>query len=246
MATGLLSATKNNCLYSSFIFILQTPAVCLAQREFKDQYFDSPTFDLTLRDVWLRKRKGCWELKCPTSAGETEEASGGPSEAAAAALCSRYREITDLPDIQQRVREELCGDGERSASPPADDDDDESWPSGMNLRCFAEFTTVRRSFALEEDGVQVDLDQADFGYSVGEIEVLVPEGGDVQSALEKIGRTAQKLGELSAGEQPKPFEKFKTSVSRVFFYCFFCRKFNNIVFFLPSQVLPVTSELKEK
>lgn len=173
-------------------------AVCLAQREFKDQYFDSPTFDLTLRDVWLRKRKGCWELKCPASAGETEEASGGPT-GAAAALCSRYREITDLPQIQQRVREELRGDGERSAYPPADDDDDdeESWPSGMNLGCFAEFTTVRRSFALEEDGVQVDLDQADFGYSVGEIEVLVPEGGDVQSALEKIGRTARKLGVAS-------------------------------------------------
>lgn len=217
--------------------------MCLAQREFKDQYFDSPTFDLTLRDVWLRKRKGCWELKCPASTGETEEASGGPSEAAAAAaLCSRYREITDLPEIQQRVREELRGDGERSASPA--DDDDESWPSGMNLRCFAEFTTVRRSFALEEDGVQVDLDQADFGYSVGEIEVLVPEGGDVQSALEKIGRTAQKLGELSAGEQPEPFEKFKTSISRVIF--FFSGKFDNVVFFPPSQVLPVTSELKEK
>lgn len=179
--------------------------MCLAQREFKDQYFDSPTFDLTLRDVWLRKRKGCWELKCPASAGETEAASGGPT-GAAAALCSRYREITDLPQIQQRVREELRGDGERSASPPADDGE-ESWPSGMNLGCFAEFTTVRRSFALEEDGVQVDLDQADFGYSVGEIEVLVPEGGDVQSALEKIGRTAQKLGELGAGEQPQTFSR---------------------------------------
>lgn len=176
-------------------------AVCVAQCEFKDQYFDSPTFDLTLRDVWLRKRRGRWELKCPTSPDGTEkeeEAGRDPAGGAAAALCTRYREITDLPEIQRRVREELRGGqgGERGASRG----DDESWPGEMDLRCFAEFTTVRRSFTLEEDGVQVDLDQADFGYSVGEIEVLVPEGGGVQSALEKIGRTAQKLG-----EQLKPF-----------------------------------------
>lgn len=167
-------------------------AVCLAQREFKDQYFDSPHFDLTLRDVWLRKRKGCWELKCPMSADKTEETGRDQTKVVAAALCTRYREITDLPEIQHRVREELYGDGGRSSSA-----EDESWLNEMNLRCFAEFTTVRRSFTLEEDGVQVDVDQADFGYSVGEIEVLIPEGGDVQSAMEKICRTAQKLGVAS-------------------------------------------------
>lgn len=175
--------------------------MCLAQREFKDQYFDSPHFDLTLRDVWLRKRKGCWELKCPMSADKTEETSRDQTKVAAAALCTRYREITDLPEIQQKVREELYWNGERSSSA-----EDESWLNEMNLRCFAEFTTVRRSFTLEEDGVQVDLDQADFGYSVGEIEVLVPEGGDVQSAMEKICRTAQKLGELSVVEYSNPFK----------------------------------------
>lgn len=178
-------------------------AVRLAQREFEDQYFDSPKFDLTLRDMWLRKRKGCWELKCPTTADKTEGTSRNQRKGTAAALCSRYRELTDLPEIQQKVREVLYEDGERSVSPK-----DESWLSEMNLGCFAEFTTVRQSFTLEKDGVQVDLDQADFGYSVGEIEVLVPEGGDVQSALDKIDRTAQKLGELLAVQQFTPFYKY--------------------------------------
>ncbi|XP_068438143.1 thiamine-triphosphatase isoform X2 [Clinocottus analis] len=127
---------------------LEEIGVCVGQRQFRDQYFDTPKFDLTLRDMWLRKRKGCWELKCPTTANGTEESSEEQSEAAA--LCSRYKEITDLPEIQRRVK--------------------------------------------EEKGVQIDLDQADFGYHVGEIEVLVPEGGDVQSALKKIERTAGKLG----------------------------------------------------
>ncbi|XP_029313687.1 thiamine-triphosphatase isoform X2 [Cottoperca gobio] len=167
-------------------------AVCLGQRQFCDQYFDTPKFDLTLRDMWLRKRKGCWELKCPTTSNGTEERSGEQSKAAA--LCSRYKEITNLPEIQLRVKEvikDVCADRETEMSPSQED---ESWLSKINLVCFAEFTTVRRSFTLEEEGVQVDLDQADFGYHVGEIEVLLPEGGDLQSALEKIERTAGKLG----------------------------------------------------
>lgn len=168
------------------------------------------------------------------SADKTEETSRDQTKVAAAALCTRYREITDLPEIQQKVREELYWNGERSSSA-----EDESWLNEMNLRCFAEFTTVRRSFTLEEDGVQVDLDQADFGYSVGEIEVLVPEGGDVQSAMEKICRTAQKLGELSVVEYSNPFKHtFYLNRNIVFV------KFDMLFFF--SQVLPVTSELKEK
>ncbi|KAM9337089.1 thiamine-triphosphatase isoform 2-T2 [Symphorus nematophorus] len=171
-------------------------AVCVGQRQFHDQYFDTPKFDLTLRDTWLRRRKGCWELKCPTAVDGTEKTSGEQSKAAA--LCTRYKEITHLPEIQLRVKEvikDICEDRETSSS----QDDGDSWLSKMNLVCFAEFTTERRSFTLE-GGLQIDLDQADFGYHVGEIEVLVPEGGDVQSALDKIERAAQKLG-LSADQR---------------------------------------------
>lgn len=163
-------------------------AVCVARCQFHDRYFDSPDFDLTLRDMWLRERRGRWELKCPTSAGRRSEVAAG--------LCSRYLEVTDLPEVQLRVKEVL-EDGERSRSPQ----DEESWPQRFNLVCFAEFTTTRQSFVLEEEGVRLDLDQADFGYSVGEIEVLVPEGGDVSSALEKIERTAQMLGTLSTPQR---------------------------------------------
>lgn len=191
--------------------VLEKTGVCVGQREFHDQYFDTADFDLTLQDFWLRNRKGCWELKCPVTLSEAAQANRGQSKAEA--LCTRYREITDLAKIQQRVREVLRDSGSpqpakkakkttealgsQSQTIAADGSKtlgDQTWPSGLNLKCFAEFTTVRRSFTLEEDGVQVDLDQADFGYSVGEIEVLVTEGGDVQSALEKIEKAAEKLG----------------------------------------------------
>lgn len=166
---------------------LQKIGVCVGQRQFHDQYFDTPEFQLTLRDLWLRKRKGCWELKCPVEMVDgTEEPRGEQS------LCTRYKEITNLPEIYRKVKEvikDACRDGE---STPCQDD--ESWLGELNLVCFAAYTTVRQSFTLEEDGVQIDLDQADFGFHVGEIEVLIPEGGDIHSAQEKIRNAALKLG----------------------------------------------------
>ncbi|KAK2858600.1 hypothetical protein Q5P01_003220 [Channa striata] len=164
-------------------------AVCVGLRQFYDQYFDTPQFNLTLRDMWLRKRKGCWELKCPMAQLSRDKETAG-EQCKAEALCTRYKEITSLPEIQLRVQEVIKDSNTETSS----SQQDESWLSTMNLVCFAEFTTVRRSFTLEEEGVQIDLDEADFGYQVGEVEVVVPEEGDVQSALERIDRTARQLG----------------------------------------------------
>ncbi|XP_056439763.1 thiamine-triphosphatase isoform X2 [Gadus chalcogrammus] len=147
-------------------------AVCIGQREIHDQYFDTPDFELTLRDTWLRKREDSWELKCPPAVGKTQETSGEGLEEAS--LCSRYKEITSLPEIQSRVKEVLkqCAGGSLNTDP---------LPGPL--------VTVG-----QEEGVQIDLDQADFGYTVGEIEVLVQEGEEVGSALEKIERAARRLG----------------------------------------------------
>uniref|UniRef100_A0A3B5LAB0 Thiamine triphosphatase n=1 Tax=Xiphophorus couchianus TaxID=32473 RepID=A0A3B5LAB0_9TELE len=163
---------------------------CVGQKRFHDQYFDTPDFQLTLRDVWLRRRKQSWELKCPI-----DPVKGAAETGREQSLCTRYKEITNLPEIYQRVKEVIKDAREDCDAdvPPSDEDD--SWLSKLKLCCFAEFTTTRRSFTLKgEDGVKIDLDQADFGYHVGEIEVLVPEGGDIQSAQEKIRHTAQRLG----------------------------------------------------
>ncbi|XP_077364591.1 thiamine-triphosphatase isoform X2 [Festucalex cinctus] len=186
--------------------ILEEIGACAGQFQFQDRYFDTPQFDLTLKDVWLRQRKGCWELKCPTITDkEAEETQGEPSKAAM--LCTRYKEITDLTDIRLKLKEVLKDTGDKFSMTECCQTltdhhglaemncvSEECWTSAMNLVCFAEFTTVRRTFTLEEDGVHVDLDETDFGYAVGEIEVLVSEGGDMQAALDKIERTAKKLG----------------------------------------------------
>ncbi|KAG9347853.1 hypothetical protein JZ751_003869 [Albula glossodonta] len=219
-------------------------AVCVGQCQFHDQYYDSPGFHLTLNDVWLRCRQGSWELKCPAT-----EKQQGMEENQGERLCTRYKEITSLPQIIAKVREvmkEACEEQNRQTFPPVENEvkecndqghrretlvtnycnepcikqgdaakdkvvgskdanrccvengGDLAWLREMNLAPFAEFTTERCSFLLDaegkEGGVRVDLDQADFGYCVGEIEVLVSEGHAVQSAMKKIERTAHRLG----------------------------------------------------
>ncbi|XP_019745602.1 thiamine-triphosphatase isoform X1 [Hippocampus comes] len=189
---------------------LEEIGVCAGQDQFQDRYFDTPQFDLTLRDVWLRQRKGHWELKCAAATLRGAQETRG-ERAEAARLCTRYKEMTNVADIHRKLREVLKDAGEnkfamsecchQKLTDPRGLGNaemkcvlEEGWATGMNLVCFAEFTTVRRTFTWEEDGVHIDLDEADFGYRVGEIEVLVPEGGDVQAALDKIERTAKKLG----------------------------------------------------
>lgn len=180
-------------------------AKCIGQRQFQDQYFDSPDFILTLKDFWLRCREGLWELKCPAVLGskpvnETET------------LCTRYKEITSFPLVQSEVRRIIkehtaegsesntsqreqigkVGENKDTNSCPADD---RKWLTHLNLVCFSEFKTERCSYILERGGaVRVDLDQADFDYCVGEIEVLVPEGDDINEGLQRITKIAEELG----------------------------------------------------
>ncbi|XP_029385045.1 thiamine-triphosphatase isoform X3 [Echeneis naucrates] len=167
--------------------MLEESGVLVGKQQFRDQYFDTPQFDLTLRDMWLRKREECWELKYPlVPVSGRKEKSGEQSETAAVSTC--YKEITSQPEIQLKVKD-VIRDTETGVTCL-----DDSWLSRVNLVCFAEFTTVRQSFTLEEEEVKIDLDQADFGYNVGELEMLITEGEDVHAALERIDRTARKLG----------------------------------------------------
>lgn len=44
------------------------------------------------------------------------------------------------------------------------------------------------------NGVLIDLDQASFGYQVGELEVVVAKEKDIELAKENIQKTARLLG----------------------------------------------------
>ncbi|XP_041092644.1 thiamine-triphosphatase [Polyodon spathula] len=216
----------------------QLGAQFVGERSFQDRYFDTGKFTLTLSDTWLRCRGACWELKCPVRAREGEEEEEGRERGGGQRkikLCTRYREITELSQIVDRVRQvvlrERSGEGEREKEKEIEKEGgkegehsckteaefegqrerreerekegeregqweretDSAWLGEFALVQFASFTTVRRSYSLP-GGVRADLDLVDFGFAVGELEVLVENPEQIPAAAEKIEELVEKLG----------------------------------------------------
>lgn len=152
------------------------------QVTFRDSYYDTPKLSLMRADYWLRRREGSgWELKCPGTAGVS-----GPHQ--------EYVELTAEPAIVAQLCEvlgaEVLGAGGVAAV-----------LGPLGLQEVASFVTKRSAWKLvlsgadeEEPLLRVDLDTADFGYTVGEVEALVHEEAEVPAALEKICRLSSMLG----------------------------------------------------
>ncbi|CAE7471986.1 THTPA [Symbiodinium sp. CCMP2592] len=140
---------------------------CLGVKEFTDRYWDDGRWRLCSQDLWLRQRDGAWELKVPAT--KTRRRSGGET--------SEFLELTDVTAIQDTLRE--MGLLEEGCSLES------------ALRPFATIGTKRQSFEL--GAVRVDADEADFGHSVMEIEVMAQRDG-VEKAREEIEDAAKKLG----------------------------------------------------
>lgn len=151
-------------------------AELLQEITFRDSYYDSPDLRLTLADCWLRKRENSWELKHPPEPGAR-----GLSGAS-----TQYAELTQEDNIIKQVSKVLSVPSPHSIE-------------AFGLNEFASFVTHRRRFQLplEESSstkVVVDLDEADFGFAVGEVEVIVQKQEEVQDALQKVEEICKKLG----------------------------------------------------
>ncbi|XP_032094374.1 thiamine-triphosphatase isoform X2 [Thamnophis elegans] len=171
---------------------------------FRDSYYDVPDWRLTWEDHWLREREGVgWELKCPPVLGavgskespcaaETDNHSSAPiwrppRDPRSSHTATPYREVTCPQDIVTR----LCGLLGRNPG--------QNWRCCVNkaveelgLEMFASFVTTRHKYRVGD--LHVDLDEADFGYAVGEVETMVQRLEDIPGALEKIQKFCRQLG----------------------------------------------------
>lgn len=159
------------------------------QVTFRDTYYDTPELSLMRADHWLRQRENRgWELKCPGPAGVP-----GPH--------TEYRELLAEPAIVTQLLEVLgtpLGMGAGSVAAAL---------GPLGLQEVASFVTKRSAWKLvlpggageEEPVLRVDLDTADFGYAVGEVEALVREEADVPTVLEKIHGLSSLLGKGRGG-----------------------------------------------
>lgn len=164
-------------------------ATCVSTKEFTDVYHDTETFTLALGDHWLRTRgKDCWELKYRQK-GDLE--SGDPT-------VTTYREVAGEADILTIIRnllqEKLIAPGITSLQELVD---------SATVRPFATIKTTRKSYSTPGSAV-IDLDETDWGFRVGEIEILVNEHQSellkeeaLKAATLELQRLANLLGELT-------------------------------------------------
>ena len=148
----------------------------LRETVFTDIYFDAPNHELTLAGYWLRKRDQKWELKIQ----KLKNFQCG---------IESNTEIEDEREIVDKLCKRLTAyqsNVERNCSV-------EVFVQTTCCQQIACFSTFRTSYEMP-NGVIIDLDQASFGYQVGEMEVIISSEKDVDVAKETIQKTARILG----------------------------------------------------
>ena len=160
---------------------------------FTDVYLDVKCNTLMLSDCWLRKRDGAWELKHPLV-----DCAGGQS-IGVGQVSDRYNELQSEDDILTFLRTviateiDICNSGAKSL--------DQLVQEGTLTR-IAEFETTRETYVCKNDRhremsgsvVHVDLDETNFGYVVGEVELMVGRGEDIPAAEAKTLAIAKQIG----------------------------------------------------
>lgn len=156
----------------------------LGEKSFTDTYFDTADYSLTKADKWLRLRDDRFELKLPMNQGK------GSSQR----KLDQYEELTDDNLIRSALGIKVVGTLE-----------DDLKANGYEP--FSTFTTTRKKY--KKSDFIIDLDTMDFGYSIGEIELMVNDASEMETALNRILAFAEELGLSIAPVRGKVIEYIK-------------------------------------
>ena len=161
-----------------------------SQCTFTDVYFDVQSHTLMQSACWLRKRNKAWELKYPV-AGQGK----GPGQ-----VSDRHNELKKEDEILAYLGTfNLDEISHCTCSEPKTLD--QLVQDGI-LTPVAEFGTTRETFVIHDHQyigeldsiVHVDLDEASFGYAVGEVEVMVEKAENIPAAEAVVRSIAKQIG----------------------------------------------------
>lgn len=156
------------------------------ESSFADVYYDTSDYKLTTSDHWLRKRNDQWQLKCPPEVRHGDTCS------------TQYAEYDNEETILKALQVLLDKESPSATGPPvmpastSGCSNLQGLVQKASLNEFAQYTTHRKTYVL--DGFTIDLDLTDFGFQVGEIEVVVVDESRITEALRQIDELAVKLG----------------------------------------------------
>ncbi|RIA87182.1 CYTH-like domain-containing protein [Glomus cerebriforme] len=148
----------------------------LSEKSFTDIYYDNLLdYPLTTNDIWLRQRDDKWECKTPVNL---------------TASMDSYHELENTTLIKNFLDEKLKNNQaikRQSENIPYYENKSfkEFLFKNYKLEPFCTITTQRRSYLINNKFTMV-LDTADFGHSVGEIELIVESTDKVQDAEKRI------------------------------------------------------------
>ncbi|KAF2464882.1 uncharacterized protein BDR25DRAFT_203655, partial [Lindgomyces ingoldianus] len=127
-------------------------------------YYDRNDW-LSSQGIYVRLRNGKWEAKVRKGGDYTN---------------SRFEEYDDVEEIRSVVREALDKTGGYA----------DTWQMGLSP--MAEFKTQRESWDV--NGFRVVIDEADFGYTVGEVELCQSLGDNTGPAMPTNGLELEQTG----------------------------------------------------
>ncbi|MDP3900622.1 MAG: CYTH domain-containing protein [bacterium] len=125
-----------------------------------DIYYDDPQYSLTTHDTWLRSRNNRFELKLPLN-----------RETISLRAVDQYRELETNAEIKKALN-----------LPPKKDLAESL--AEANIKPCATIVTTRQVYKHGE--FTIDLDVTDFGFSKGEIELLVKTEEEIASTKKKL------------------------------------------------------------
>jgi len=145
-----------------------------------DIYFDTPDYQLTCKDRWLRKRNERWELKLPLN-----------RERIGDRTTDQYQELENEAEIARALG--MSGDAKLA----------EALVQGGHAP-FCTVVTTREKY--KSGDFTLDFDETDFGFSLLEIELLVQDPRDVMVATQRIVAFAHEHGTTAALDHGKIIE----------------------------------------
>ena len=140
----------------------------LRKKRFTDTYYVDPKNELIAKDWWLRQRDSAWELKVALQ---------DRNNANHHKHFDQYEEVTNERDICNRLEIALVETMVKSLK-------------DARYVPIAKIGTIREKYT--KDGFYLDIDEADFGYSICEVEGEAKDETGIQQVSKSIETFAKK------------------------------------------------------
>ena len=183
---------------------IEKKAKFISQKEYTDLYYDNEEnnkYPLTKNDLWLRQRKGIWEMKIPIylyekiiqNKNSIETTTELKSKSEMRTVTDKYKELENISEIISFL--EKTNLISNSNSIKLNENNRENFSELLknnNYKQILQIITNRKSF--EYKGLNIVLDICSpIAYSIGEVEMMVENVEMIPHAQSMISELSKEL-----------------------------------------------------